>query len=64
MRRGQPVVVHGDGSSLWTINHAEDFAKGFVGLLGNQQALGEAFHITSDELRNPNHASRITPVGG
>ncbi len=50
MRQRRPVVVHGDGSSLWTITHAEDFAKGFVGLLGNQQALGEAFHITSDEL--------------
>ena len=50
MRRGQPVIVHGDGSSLWTITHAEDFAKGFVGLLGHQQAIGHAFHITSDEL--------------
>ena len=50
VRRGEPVIVHGDGTSLWTITHSEDFAKGFVGLLGNQQALGEAFHITSDEL--------------
>ena len=50
MRRRQPVVVQGDGTSLWTITHSEDFAKGFVGLLGNQQALGEAFHITSDEV--------------
>lgn len=50
MRRRQPVVVHGDGTSLWTITHSEDFAAGFVGLLGNQQALGEAFHITSDEV--------------
>lgn len=50
MRQRRPVVVHGDGTSLWTITHATDFAKGFVGLLGNQQALGEAFHITSDEL--------------
>jgi len=50
MRQRRPVVVHGDGSSLWTLTHASDFAKGFVGLLGNQQALGEAFHITSDEL--------------
>jgi len=50
MRQRRPVVVHGDGSSLWTITHSEDFAKGFVGLIGNQQALGEAFHITSDEL--------------
>lgn len=50
MRRGRPVVVHGDGTSLWTITHSDDFAKGFTGLLGNQQALGEAFHITSDEV--------------
>jgi len=50
VRRGEPVLVHGDGSNLWTITHSEDFAKGFVGLLGNQYALGEAFHITSDEL--------------
>jgi len=50
IRQGRPVVVHGDGTSLWTITHSDDFAKGFVGLLGNQQALGEAFHITSDEL--------------
>ena len=50
MRRGLPVVVQGDGTSLWTITHSEDFAKGFIGLCGNQQALGEAFHITSDEV--------------
>lgn len=50
MKRGLPVVVHGDGASLWTTTHSEDFAKGFVGLLGNQQAIGHAFHITSDEV--------------
>lgn len=50
MKRGEPVIVHGDGSSIWTITHAEDFARGFVGLLGHQQAIGHAFHITSDEL--------------
>ena len=50
MKRGKPVVVHGDGTSLWTVTHSEDFAKGFVGLLGHQQALGHAFHITSDEI--------------
>ncbi|MDM7925838.1 MAG: SDR family oxidoreductase [bacterium] len=49
MRRGKKVVVHGDGSSLWTLTHHADFAVGLVGLLGNPQALGEAFHITSDE---------------
>ncbi len=50
MKKGQKVIVHGDGSSLWTLTHSEDFAKGFVGLLGHQQAIGHAFHITSDEL--------------
>ena len=50
IRRGQPVIVHGDGSSIWTITHARDFARGFNGLLGHQQAIGHAFHITSDEL--------------
>jgi len=49
MRRGLPVVVHGDGSSLWTLTHHDDFARGFVGLLGHSAALGEAFHITSDD---------------
>ncbi|NLX03642.1 MAG: SDR family oxidoreductase [Phycisphaerae bacterium] len=50
MRKGGKVVVPGDGTSLWTVTHSEDFAKGFVGLLGHQQAVGHAFHITSDEL--------------
>jgi len=50
LRRGRPIIVHGDGTSLWTVTHAEDFAKGFVGLMGHQQAVGHAFHITSDEL--------------
>jgi nucleoside-diphosphate-sugar epimerase len=42
--------VHGDGSSLWVVTHAEDFARGFIGLIGNAQAIGHAFHITSDEV--------------
>lgn len=50
MRKGLPVVVHGDGTSLWTMTHALDFARGFTGLLDNQHAIGEAFHITSDEV--------------
>lgn len=50
MREGRPVFVHGDGTSLWTLTHHRDFARGFVGLLGNARALGEAVHITSDEL--------------
>ena len=48
--RGRPIIVHGDGSSLWVVTHAEDFARGFLGLLGNDQAIGEAFHITTDEV--------------
>jgi nucleoside-diphosphate-sugar epimerase len=50
MRQGKPVIVPGDGTSLWTITHNSDFAKGLVGLLGHQQAVGHAFHITSDEV--------------
>ena len=50
IKKGKKVIVHGDGTSLWTITHAEDFAKGFIGLLGHQQAIGQAFHITSDEI--------------
>jgi nucleoside-diphosphate-sugar epimerase len=50
LKRGRPLIVHGDGSSLWVNTHAEDFARGFLGLLGNYQALGHAFHITSDEV--------------
>ncbi len=49
MLLGKAVVVHGDGTSLWTLTHHHDFAVGFVGLLGNPQAIGESFHITSDE---------------
>ncbi|MBA4409348.1 MAG: NAD-dependent dehydratase [Odoribacter sp.] len=50
MNKGLPIIVHGDGSSLWVVTHAEDFGRGFLGLLGNEKALGEAFHITSDEV--------------
>ena len=46
---GKPVIIHGDGSSLWTITHNSDFAKAYCGLIGNIHAIGEAFHITSDE---------------
>jgi nucleoside-diphosphate-sugar epimerase len=49
MIRGEKVIVHGDGTSLWTLTHHADFAKGFVGLLGNAQAIGDTVHITSDE---------------
>ncbi len=50
MRTGKEVIIHGDGTSLWTMTHSRDFAKGFVGLLGKQQAIGHSFHITSDEV--------------
>jgi nucleoside-diphosphate-sugar epimerase len=49
MRRGAEIVVHGDGTSLWTLTHHTDFAKAFVGLLGLPAAIGQAIHITSDE---------------
>ncbi|WP_149205252.1 SDR family oxidoreductase [Actinotalea subterranea] len=49
MRQGREVVVHGDGTSLWTLTHHADFATGFVPLLGHPRTLGEAFHITSDD---------------
>jgi len=50
MRRGKKVIVPGDGTSLWVITHNTDFAKGLVGLLAREQAIGHAFHITSDEV--------------
>lgn len=49
MRKGKKVIVPGDGASLWTLTHHADFAKAFVGLLGHPAAIGDAFHITSDE---------------
>jgi nucleoside-diphosphate-sugar epimerase len=50
MRRGKPVVVHGDGSSLWALTHHDDFARAFVRLLGNPSTIGDSFHITTDDL--------------
>lgn len=49
MLEGKPVIVHGDGTSIWTMTHNSDFAKGFIGLMGNIHAIGEAYHITTDE---------------
>ena len=54
MRKGKKVIIHGDGTSLWTLTHHQDFAKGFVGLLGNANAIGESYHITSDEFQTWN----------
>jgi nucleoside-diphosphate-sugar epimerase len=58
MRQGREIVVHGDGTSLWTLTHHEDFARGFVPLLGDPRALGEAFHITSDDVLTWNQVVR------
>jgi len=49
MMDGKPVIIQGDGTSLWTITHNSDFAKAFIGLMGNVHAIGEAYHITTDE---------------
>ena len=49
MLSGKDIIVHGDGQSIWTLTHSRDFARGFIGILGNHQSLGEAYHITSDE---------------
>lgn len=46
---GKPVIIPGDGTSLWTLTHSKDFAKGYVGLMANPHAIGNAFHITIDE---------------
>ena len=50
IRNGKPIIVHGDGQSLWVMTHNTDLAKGLVGLLGNKKAFSEDFHITSDEV--------------
>jgi nucleoside-diphosphate-sugar epimerase len=59
MRAGLPVMVHGDGTSLWTLTHSRDFAKAFVGLLGRPQAVGESYTITSDEYLPWNQIYRL-----
>lgn len=60
MRQGKKVIVPGDGASLWTVTHNTDFAKGFVGLMGNPHAIGQAFHITSDEHLTWDQITQIT----
>ncbi|BCW34134.1 hypothetical protein StoSoilA2_01900 [Arthrobacter sp. StoSoilA2] len=59
MRARMPVLVHGDGTSLWTLTHSRDFAKAFVGLLGRPQAVGESYTITSDEFLPWNQIYRL-----
>lgn len=56
---GKPVIIHGDGTSLWTLTHNSDFAKAFVGLIGNIHAIGETYHITSDETVTWNQIYQI-----
>ena len=60
MRKGQPLIVPGDGLTLWTITHNTDFAKGLVGLLGHPGSIGHAFHITSDEALTWDQIYRFT----
>jgi len=50
MLAGRPIIVHGDGASLWVVTHSDDVGRGLIGLFGNEQAIGHAFHITSDEV--------------
>lgn len=49
MKTGKKIIIHGDGNNLWTLTHTKDFAKGFIGLIGNPDTAGEAYHITSDQ---------------
>ncbi|MBU5348691.1 SDR family oxidoreductase [Paenibacillus lautus] len=59
MLENKPVIIHGDGTSLWTLTHNSDFAKGFIGLMGNIHAIGESVHITSDESLTWNQIYQI-----
>jgi nucleoside-diphosphate-sugar epimerase len=59
MLDGKPVIIHGDGSSLWTLTHSSDFAYAFSRLMGNIHAIGEAVHITSDESLTWNQIYQI-----
>jgi nucleoside-diphosphate-sugar epimerase len=57
---GKPAIVHSDGTSLWTLTHNSDFAKAFVGLLGNEKAIAQAFHITSDRFLTWNRIFQLS----
>jgi nucleoside-diphosphate-sugar epimerase len=59
IKRGKKIFIHGDGTSLWVLTHADDFAKGFTGLIGHPQATGNAFQITSDEILTWNQVYEI-----
>ena len=60
MRKGLPVIIPGDGTSLWQLTHNADFAKGLLGLFGHQGSIGHAFHITTDEVLNWNQIFEAT----
>ncbi|KAF0150827.1 MAG: nucleoside-diphosphate-sugar epimerase [Ignavibacteria bacterium] len=59
MKHGKPIIIHDDGNATWTLTHAKDFAKGFVGLLGNSSTIGEAYHITTDETLTWNEIAEL-----
>ncbi len=59
MKNDKPIIIHDDGNSLWTLTHTRDFAKGFVGLLGNKNTIGEAYQITSDETLTWNEIAKL-----
>lgn len=59
MKENKPIIIHDDGNSLWTLTHTKDFAKGFVGLLGNKTTIGEAYQITSDETLTWNEIASL-----
>jgi nucleoside-diphosphate-sugar epimerase len=60
IRKGKKIIVPGDGTSLFTITHSRDFAKGFTALLGSKKAIGEAYHITSDEVKTWDQYAMLT----
>lgn len=60
MRKGQPVIIPGDGTSLWQLTHNVDFAAGLLGLFGHQGSIGHALHITTDEVLNWNQIYQAT----
>jgi nucleoside-diphosphate-sugar epimerase len=59
MKNGKPIILHDDGNSLWTLTHSKDFAIGFVGLLGKNEAIGEVYQITSDETLTWNQIAKL-----
>lgn len=59
MKNNKPIIIHDDGNSLWTLTHTKDFAKGFIGLLGNKKTIGEAYNITSDETLTWNEITKL-----